>query len=900
MANESDNSFLTSVITAASTTASSLATNLSDRLKDPSPEINPDASSGEEIMQKPRSQTPDPAKPDTAMNVQKRNSGRIHSHTISGDRPPIIITNPRFMPSPQRRNSDGGSPRPPLPTALGDDLQPAAPVAPTTATTEAAAIFSSTAPSLSLEHLVNTSKPISDAGSVHSVASDSALMNEAKTPIADPETPVTKDMLLVPKKRGRARGSSVSTAHSDSKSVSLSRTNSVSSRKATSTRRKDSDDTEGEAGSDVASAATGSIASACGMDLANAKRNSDYHALFRSVPEDDVLIEDYGCALQKEILVQGRMYISETYVCFNANIFGWVTNLVIAFTEIVAIEKRMTAKFIPNAIQISTLHSKHLFASFLSRDQAYDQLVEIWHVAHPNLNGRSLKKIDGLEDENDEEENDSDSYSDETDDSDSEYDSDEYTEVSEDEDEEAEDEGEITEDGKHAPDRQASVHTLPLPAAKETLEQENRRRAVSEVTPRPDAKDLLKPKADGSKPGSSAEDSGVEQTKASAKAVKHAPTECECAKNDEHFSQVGLDETYTGTLETIYNLLYNSGFRKKFLEEKEKSTDVNIGNWEKGSGDIKLAREITYIKYLGGSIGPKSTKCILKEEVLHCDYDDYISQLTTTQTPDVPSGSSFCVKTRTCLTWAGDNKVRMYVTFQVEFSKSSWLKSTIEKASTDGQLAHYKLLDESVRKYIKQHPNEFGGDKNADKGERKKKKKRRRREPKKKDQENADAANHNKGTLHKLISPFLFIGGLLWSGIKFVIEHVQIPTAQHMTMLFMLFMLVLSLLAAQKMADMERQLELLTSQIQGFPSQGVWIGERERDQVWQWLLNKDKDGSTSEHHATPLEASEADRSAWNTATSSNVHNKQDLDHELAQLGIRVQEAQHRLQKMSQE
>lgn len=150
------------------------------------------------------------------------------------------------------------------------------------------------------------------------------------------------------------------------------------------------------------------------------------------------------------------------------------------------------------------------------------------------------------------------------------------------------------------------------------------------------------------------------------------------------------------------------------------------------------------------------------------------------------------------------------------------------------------------------------------------------------------------------MSPFLFIGGLLWSGIKFVIEHVQIPTAQHMTMLFMLFMLVLSLLAAQKMADMERQLELLTSQIQGFPSHGVWIGERERDQVWQWLLKKDTDGSTSEHYSTPPEANEAEQSAWNTASSSNVHNKQDLDQDLAQLGIKIQEAQHRLLKMSQE
>jgi hypothetical protein len=290
MANETDNSFLTSVKTAASTTASSLA-NLSDRLKDPSPELNPDAS-GEETMHNPRSQTPDPAKPVTVMNVQKRNSGRIHSHTISGDRPPVIITNPKFMPSPQRRNSDGGSPRPPLPIALADDIQPAAPVTATTATTEAE-IFSSTAPSLSLEHLaLNRTKTTSDSGSIHSVVSDSALLNnEAKTPIADPETPVTKDMLLVPRRKSRARGSSVSTANSDTKSVSLSRTNSVSSRKATPTRRKDSDDTENEAGSDVASAAAGSIASACGMDLANAKRNSDYHALFRSVPEDDVLIE---------------------------------------------------------------------------------------------------------------------------------------------------------------------------------------------------------------------------------------------------------------------------------------------------------------------------------------------------------------------------------------------------------------------------------------------------------------------------------------------------------------------------------------------------------------------------------------------------------------------------------
>jgi hypothetical protein len=36
---------------------------------------------------------------------------------------------------------------------------------------------------------------------------------------------------------------------------------------------------------------------------------------------------DYGCALQREILIQGRLYISENHMCFHANLFGWVTDV---------------------------------------------------------------------------------------------------------------------------------------------------------------------------------------------------------------------------------------------------------------------------------------------------------------------------------------------------------------------------------------------------------------------------------------------------------------------------------------------------------------------------------------------------------------------------------------------
>lgn len=158
--------------------------------------------------------------------------------------------------------------------------------------------------------------------------------------------------------------------------------------------------------------------------------------------------------------------------------------------------------------------------------------------------------------------------------------------------------------------------------------------------------------------------------------MKPTETECECSKNDQHFPTVVMDKTYDTTIETLYHLLYNSNFMHQFLSEVEKSTEVSIGQWTKVEEceGIEYTRESSYIKYLGGSIGPKSTKCYLKEDMMHLDLNDYISQLTVTQTPNVPSGGSFQVKTRTCISYVGQRQVRVLVTVLVEFTKSSWLK----------------------------------------------------------------------------------------------------------------------------------------------------------------------------------------------------------------------------------
>lgn len=123
---------------------------------------------------------------------------------------------------------------------------------------------------------------------------------------------------------------------------------------------------------------TSNAASITGFAYASKKRNEEFHAHFKSVPEDDFLLDDFSCAYSREILVQGRMFVSERHICFFANILGWQTHHVIAFDEIVSLDKKTTAGLFPNGIVVQTLHSTYIYASFISRDATYAFMNTIW------------------------------------------------------------------------------------------------------------------------------------------------------------------------------------------------------------------------------------------------------------------------------------------------------------------------------------------------------------------------------------------------------------------------------------------------------------------------------------------------------------------------------------------
>ncbi|KAK9273162.1 hypothetical protein L1049_017969 [Liquidambar formosana] len=111
-------------------------------------------------------------------------------------------------------------------------------------------------------------------------------------------------------------------------------------------------------------------------------RSEEYRQLFR-LPPEEVLIQDFNCAFQENILLQGHMYVFLRYICFYSNIFGFETKRTIPFHEVTCVRRAKTAGIFPNAIEILAGGKKHFFASFLSRDEAFKIINDGW-LQHGN------------------------------------------------------------------------------------------------------------------------------------------------------------------------------------------------------------------------------------------------------------------------------------------------------------------------------------------------------------------------------------------------------------------------------------------------------------------------------------------------------------------------------------
>jgi len=78
---------------------------------------------------------------------------------------------------------------------------------------------------------------------------------------------------------------------------------------------------------------------------------------------EEKILDDFGCSLSETIPILGRLYLTEHYICFGSNLFGFNRKYSIGFNEIISF------KLHKSNIEIETRNNKkNKFFYFVYRD----------------------------------------------------------------------------------------------------------------------------------------------------------------------------------------------------------------------------------------------------------------------------------------------------------------------------------------------------------------------------------------------------------------------------------------------------------------------------------------------------------------------------------------------------
>lgn len=152
----------------------------------------------------------------------------------------------------------------------------------------------------------------------------------------------------------------------------------------------------------------------------------------------------------------------------------------------------------------------------------------------------------------------------------------------------------------------------------------------------------------------------------------------------------------------LFELMFSGhelSFQAALLDAEESTQVSNYGPYIEGH------RHYSYVKKLGYSIGPKSTKCEVKQTIMKYE-NDCIEWVSTTKTPNVPNGNLFQVRNRFLFYWNGGFKAtgcNMRISYWIEWSGKSWLKSMIEKTCKQGIMEAQLRFDSFLQDYIKKY-----------------------------------------------------------------------------------------------------------------------------------------------------------------------------------------------------
>ncbi|KAF6204901.1 hypothetical protein GE061_019065 [Apolygus lucorum] len=398
-------------------------------------------------------------------------------------------------------------------------------------------------------------------------------------------------------------------------------------------------------------------------------RSDDFKRLFKDIPADERLVVDYSCAIQRDILVHGRLYVSPNYLCFYANIFRWETQVVFKWKEVTALTKEKTALVIPNAIFVHIGNEKHFLTSFASRDKAYLMLFRVWQNAlmdQPMSTQEMWTWVHSCYGE-------------------------ELGLTSDDDDYVAPPatlDGERNLNNNKKDSTNDIIEHLTNESEKNVDKNSNPHVSRDGSAGANEAADTVAPNASGQ--------SASDQPQSDV--TDSSGSESESEKNDKPLGAIKCPAAHEGRLmlhmqvaihvDQLFSHLFTNSKFLLDLHEIRKSTDIKQSAWTVNPITNQKGRTVSLTITLGQAIGPKHAQVTESQKMLPCSTPGEIYSIEIeASNAGVPYSDTFYVISHYCLTRGSDpNTSTIAVYCQIKYRKSVWgiVKSYIEKHCWQG------------------------------------------------------------------------------------------------------------------------------------------------------------------------------------------------------------------------
>ncbi|KAI8902457.1 hypothetical protein BC833DRAFT_573606 [Globomyces pollinis-pini] len=469
------------------------------------------------------------------------------------------------------------------------------------------------------------------------------------------------------------------------------------------------------------------------FDVSSLKRNSDFHDLFPLLDTNECLIDDYTCAWFNDVLLQGRLYVSQNFIAFHSKVI-WTYTVLIPLSDVKSITKKSVAGIFQTSLEIATEEKEYYFTSFVSREHAFNLMtkliegyphntLEMQQCNTPSttlgsansIDGRRSKSLGSMRDPNhpinlnladDIPISLANSLSPES-----------LTKLQHLQLNVGQKSG-LAEIVSVEKNKDTSImhqkHPVNIPSSDDL-----HKRPVLVMPGLPLATDPLMAQSTKKKPSPS---NSIEKSNS---ITPTSPVSCSCLPLHKE-QKLAVDVILDVSVNQAYEMLYGyqstqEGFLRKFWE-KSKYSEIAITDWvaqndesppnqEKSSKPPKLLSELkvglkrtlNYIVQLSGAIGPKQTKCYVTENI-HNVSQYQLCIDSSTQTPDVPSGNAFFSKLRVCLLFETPERTRMIASCSIEYVKFSWIKMALDRAVPEGVKDYHTLLIKEITGYLADKP----------------------------------------------------------------------------------------------------------------------------------------------------------------------------------------------------